>query len=69
MVTLSNLMESRGRVEVERGDLSVNMESKLRRVGSEKEGKLGGLSNLDFGGEATLERGGKLFVVNGGTFI
>ena len=46
MVTFSNMIESRERVEGEMGVLSVKMESELKSEGSAKEGEEMGLSGL-----------------------
>ena len=46
MVILSNLMDSRERVEGEMAVLSVKMESELKSEGSAKEGEEMGLSGL-----------------------
>ena len=43
MVTFSNLIESKGKMEGELGVLSVNISNALRRVGSSKEGVERGL--------------------------
>ena len=73
MVTFSNLMESRGKVEGERGDLSEKMERDLRREGSMKEGESIGLVGkgstclgevLKREGKSSKEKGGRVFKVD-----
>ena len=43
IVTFSNLIDSKGRIEGEMGDLSVKISRDLRREGSSKEGVVKGL--------------------------
>ena len=67
MVTFSNLMESMGRVEGKRGDLSKNTERGLRSEGSIKEGESLGLANEGSTGLGeVLVRGGKSSKVDKG---
>ena len=58
-MTFSNLMDPKGRVEGERGDLSKKMSSAFRREGSLKEGEEVGLCGYFLGtGEGDLYKGG-----------
>ena len=66
IVTFSNLMDSRGRTDGERGDLSEKMFRVFFKEGSEKEGEMTGLGGetelcpaLSSGGKSSSEnRGG-----------
>ena len=58
-MTFSNLMESKGRVEGEMGDLSEKMSSAFRSEGSLNEGEEVGLCWEKLGaGEGDLDKGG-----------
>ena len=67
IVTFSNLIESKGVMEGEIGDLSENMSKTLRRDGSIKEGEEIGLCGVStIVGGVSLERGQKSSRVKAG---
>ena len=67
MVTFSNIIKSKGKIEGENGDLFVNISRALRRVGSSKEGVVKGLPGGAIqGGDVEWVRGGKFSRLKGG---
>ena len=67
IVTFSNMIESKGKVEGEIGDLSENISNDFRSEGSIKEGEVVGLEgSVDVIGVVVLWSGGKSSNAKGG---